>query len=118
MPNIKGADGKDLFGLAGEVSSLAEKVRSNKIEVASLQGGTITITNIGPIGGLFATPIVNHPEVAILSVGRIADRPAVRDGEIAIRPVGTIAITFDHRVLDGARAAEFGLDVIRRLQDG
>ena len=59
---------------------------------------------------------MNHPEVAILSVGRIADRPVVRDGEIQIRPVGTIAITFDHRVIDGARAAEFGLAVIARLE--
>ena len=62
------------------------------------------------------TPIVNHPEVAILSIGRIAERPVVRDGEIVARPVGTIAITFDHRVVDGARAAEFGLAVIERLQ--
>ena len=71
VPNIKGADGKDVFGLAAEVSALAEKVRTNKIEVAALQGGTITITNIGPIGGLYANPIVNHPEVAILGLMKL-----------------------------------------------
>ena len=68
------------------------------------------------LGGLLTTPIVNHPEVAILSIGRIADRPVARDGEIQVRPVGTIAVTFDHRVIDGARAAEFGLAVISRLE--
>jgi pyruvate/2-oxoglutarate dehydrogenase complex dihydrolipoamide acyltransferase (E2) component len=64
------------------------------------------------------TPIVNHPEVGILSIGRVAERPVVRDGEIVARPTGTIAVTFDHRVVDGARAAEFGLAVIRRLEAG
>ena len=59
---------------------------------------------------------MNHPEVAILSIGRVAERPVVRDGEVVVRPTGTIAITFDHRVVDGARAAEFGLAVIRRLE--
>ena len=64
------------------------------------------------------TPIVNHPEVGILSIGRVAERPVVRGGEIVARPTGTIAVTFDHRVVDGARAAEFGLAVIRRLEAG
>ena len=65
--------------------------------------------------GLFQTPIVNYPEVAILSVGRIAERPVVRDGKVASAPIGYVSVTFDHRVVDGARAAEFGLAVIRRL---
>jgi pyruvate dehydrogenase E2 component (dihydrolipoamide acetyltransferase) len=69
------------------------------------------------VAGLFQTPIVNHPEVAILSIGRVADRPVVRDGEVTVRPVGYVALTFDHRVVDGARAAEFGLAVIRRLEN-
>ena len=64
------------------------------------------------------TPIVNHPEVAILSIGRVAERPVVRDGEIVARPTGNVCVTFDHRVVDGARAAEFGLAVIRRLEHG
>ena len=117
VPNIKGADGKDLFGLAAEVSSLAEKVRSNKIDVASLQGGTITITNIGPIGGLFATPIVNHPEVAILGLMKLQKRPVVRDGGIAIRDMMNLVLSFDHRVTDGADAAHFMNTLIRHLEN-
>jgi pyruvate dehydrogenase E2 component (dihydrolipoamide acetyltransferase) len=117
VPNIKGADGKDLFGLAAEVSSLAEKVRSNKIEIASLQGGTITITNIGPIGGLFATPIVNHPEVAILGLMKLQKRPVVRDGGIAIRDMMNLVLSFDHRVTDGADAAHFMNTLIRHLEN-
>ena len=81
-----------------------------------LRDSTFTVTSAGKLGGLLTTPIVNHPEVAILSVGRVAERPVVRDGELKSRPTGTIAITFDHRVVDGARAAEFGLAVIERLQ--
>ena len=117
VPNIKGADGKDLFGLAAEVSALAEKVRANKIDVASLQGGTITITNIGPIGGLFATPIVNHPEVAILGLMKLQKRPVVRDGGIAIRDMMNLVLSFDHRVTDGADAAHFMNTLIRHLEN-
>ena len=74
------------------------------------------MTSAGKLAGLFQTPIVNHPEVAILSVGRVAPRAVVREGQVAVRRTGTIAVTFDHRVVDGARAAEFGLAVIRRLE--
>ena len=76
------------------------------------------MTSAGKFAGLFQTPIVNHPEVAILSVGRIAERPLVRDGEVLVRSVGYVSVTFDHRALDGKRAAEFGLDVIARLERG
>jgi pyruvate dehydrogenase E2 component (dihydrolipoamide acetyltransferase) len=117
VPNIKGADGKDLFGLASEVNALAEKVRANKIEVASLQGGTFTITNIGPIGGLFATPIVNHPEVAILGLMKLQKRPVVRDGGIAIRDMMNLVVSFDHRVVDGADAAQFMNTLVRHLEN-
>ena len=81
-----------------------------------LKGSTFTITSAGKLAGLFQTPVVNHPEVAILSVGRIAERPVVRDGNVTIAPIGYVSVTFDHRVVDGARAAEFGLAVIRRLE--
>ena len=74
------------------------------------------MTSAGKLAGLFQTPIVNYPEVAILSIGRIADRPVVRDGAVVVRKTGTISVTFDHRVIDGARASEFGLAVIRRLE--
>ena len=90
--------------------------RTRKLTPSDLQGASFSISSLGGIGGTFFTPIVNHPEVAILSIGRVAQRPVVRDGQIEARPTGTIAITFDHRVVDGARAAEFGLAVIERLQ--
>ncbi len=74
------------------------------------------MTSAGKLAGLFQTPIVNHPEVAILSIGRVGERPVVHEGEVVVRRMGTIAISFDHRVVDGARAAEFGLAVIARLE--
>lgn len=117
VPNIKGADGKDLFGLAVEVAALAEKVRANKIEVAALQGGTFTITNIGPIGGLYANPIVNHPEVAILGLMKLQKRPVVRDGGIFVRDMMNLCLSFDHRVVDGADAAQFMNTLIRHLEN-
>ena len=75
------------------------------------------MTSAGKLAGILVTPLVNHPEVAILGVHRIADRPVVRDGELAIRRMGNLSVTFDHRVVDGARAAEFALSVIRRLEN-
>ena len=76
------------------------------------------MSSAGKLAGLFQTPIVNHPEVAILSIGRVAPRAVVLDGEVVVRRTGTLAITFDHRVVDGARAAAFGLAVIARVQSG
>jgi pyruvate dehydrogenase E2 component (dihydrolipoamide acetyltransferase) len=116
VPVVRGCDRATEDELAAEVDRLAEAARAGKLKPEELRGSTFTVTSAGKLGGLLTTPIVNHPEVAILSIGRIADRPVVRDGEIQARPVGTIAVTFDHRVVDGARAAEFGLDVIRRLE--
>ena len=116
VPVVRGCDTASVEELEAEVSRLAEAARAGELKPEELRGSTFTVTSAGKLGGLLTTPIVNHPEVAILSVGRVADRPVVRDGEVAIRPVGTIAVTFDHRVVDGARAAEFGLAVIRRLE--
>ena len=110
------AEAKTLDELEQEVARLAEAARDGTLKPEELRGSTFTVTSAGKLGGLLTTPIVNHPEVAILSVGRVAQRPVVRDGQIEARPTGTIAITFDHRVVDGARAAEFGLAVIERLQ--
>ena len=116
VPVVRGCDERSADELAEDVARLAESARAGTLKPEELRGSTFTVTSAGKLGGLMTTPIVNHPEVAILSVGRIADRPVVRDGEITVRPVGTIAITFDHRVVDGGRAAEFGLAVIRRLE--
>lgn len=117
VPVIKGVDKKDLWALAGEVNRLADEVRSNKIEVSDLQGGTFTITNVGPVGGLFATPIVNHPEVAILGVMKIQKRPVVREGNVQIREMCNLVLTFDHRVADGAEAAEFMNTLVKHLEN-
>ena len=113
---VRGADAKTVPEIDADVRSLAERARAGTLEADEVRDSTFTVTSAGKLGGLLSTPIVNHPEVAILSVGRVSPRPVVRDGEIVVRPVGTVALTFDHRVVDGARAAEFGLAVIARLE--
>ncbi len=118
VPVVRGCDTRPVEELDAEVRRLAESARAGTLAPADLRGSTFTVTSAGKLGGLLQTPIVNYPEVAILSVGRIAERPVVRDGQVVARPTGMIAITFDHRVVDGARAAAFGLDVIRRLEEG
>ena len=118
VPVVRGCDERSVAELADEVAQLADAARANKLEPAELRGSTFSVTSAGKLGGLLTTPIVNHPEVGILSIGRVAERPVFRDGEIVARPIATIAITFDHRVVDGARAAEFGLAVIARLEAG
>jgi pyruvate/2-oxoglutarate dehydrogenase complex dihydrolipoamide acyltransferase (E2) component len=116
VPVVRDCDKRSVDELAAEVERLADAVRAHSLKPEELRGSTFTVTSAGKLGGLLTTPIVNYPEVGILSIGRVAERPVVRDGEIVARPIGTIAVTFDHRVVDGARAAEFGLAVIRRLE--
>jgi pyruvate dehydrogenase E2 component (dihydrolipoamide acetyltransferase) len=118
VPVVRGADARSLEEIDAEIRRLAESARAGSLAPDEVRGSTFTVTSAGKLAGLFQTPIVNHPEVAILSVGRVAPRAVVRDGEIVVRRTGTIAVTFDHRVVDGARAAEFGLAVIGRLQAG
>jgi pyruvate dehydrogenase E2 component (dihydrolipoamide acetyltransferase) len=116
VPVVRDCATKSRDELRGEVERLAEAARAGTLKPEELRGSTFTVTSAGKLAGLFQTPIVNHPEVAILSVGRIAERPVVRDGDLMTAPVGYVSVTFDHRVVDGARAAEFGLAVIRRLE--
>jgi pyruvate/2-oxoglutarate dehydrogenase complex dihydrolipoamide acyltransferase (E2) component len=116
VPVVRAANEKSVDELASEIAALAERARTGSLAADELRGSTFTVTSAGKLAGLFQTPIVNHPEVAILSIGRVAPRPVVRDGAVVVRQVGTVAITFDHRVVDGARAAAFGLAVIRRLE--
>ena len=116
VPVVRRANEKSVDELAVEIAELAERARAGTLKAEELRDSTFTVTSAGKLAGLFQTPIVNHPEVAILSIGRIAARPVVRDDEIVVRRTGTLAITFDHRVVDGARAAAFGLAVIARLQ--
>jgi pyruvate/2-oxoglutarate dehydrogenase complex dihydrolipoamide acyltransferase (E2) component len=116
VPVIRSCDAATVDEIDAEVRRLAQAARAGRLRPEELRGSTFTVTSAGKLGGLLSTPIVNHPEVAILSVGRIAGRPVVREGEIVIRLIGHLSITFDHRVVDGARAAEFGWAVIRRLE--
>jgi pyruvate/2-oxoglutarate dehydrogenase complex dihydrolipoamide acyltransferase (E2) component len=116
VPVVRDCDSRSIEELGEEVARLADAARDGRLAPEELRGSTFTVSSAGKLGGLFQTPIVNHPEVAILSIGRIAERPVVRDGEVTTAPIGHVSVTFDHRVVDGARAAAFGLDVIRRLE--
>ena len=116
VPVLRAADGKSLDDLEDEARRLADGARAGTLAPEELRGSTFTVTSAGKLGGLFATPLVNHPEVAILGLPRIGPRPAVVDGELAIRQIGWLACTFDHRVVDGARASAFLLSVIARLE--
>jgi pyruvate/2-oxoglutarate dehydrogenase complex dihydrolipoamide acyltransferase (E2) component len=116
VPVVRGCDTASLDELAAETVRLADAARAGALRPEELRGGTFTITSAGRLGGLLVTPLVNHPEVGILGLHRIAPRPVVRDGEIVVRQLGNVSLTFDHRVVDGARAAAFTLDVIQRLQ--
>ena len=118
VPVVRGCDTRSIEELDEDVRRLSQAARAGKLTPEELRGSTFTVTSAGKLAGLLQTPIVNYPEVAILSLGRIGPRPVVREDEIVVRQVGTVAITFDHRVVDGARAAEFGLAVIRRLEHG
>ena len=118
VPVVRGVDAKTIDEIQEEIDRLAQGARAGTLRPDELRDSTFTVTSAGKLAGLFQTPIVNHPEVAILSIGRIEPRPVVRDGEIVVRRTGTVAVTFDHRVVDGARAAGFGLAVIERLERG
>ncbi|MGH3126342.1 MAG: dihydrolipoamide acetyltransferase family protein [Gaiellaceae bacterium] len=118
VPVVRAANAKSVDELGVEIAGLAERARAGSLAADDLRGSTFTVSSAGKLAGLFQTPIVNHPEVAILSIGRVAPRAVVRDDEVVVRRTGTVAITFDHRVVDGARAAAFGLAVIARVQSG
>lgn len=107
VPVIKNVDQKSILEIAAEMADVTQRTREGKVKLDELQGGTFTITSVGNIGGRFATPIINHPEVAILGVNQIHDRPMVVDGEIVARKMMYLSPSFDHRVIDGAVAARF-----------
>jgi pyruvate dehydrogenase E2 component (dihydrolipoamide acetyltransferase) len=116
VPVVRGCDTASVDDLAAETARLAEAARSGALTPEELRGSTFTVTSAGKLAGLFATPLINHPEVAILGVHRIGARTAVRDGAIVVRELGNLSLTFDHRVVDGARAAAFVLALIGRLE--
>jgi pyruvate/2-oxoglutarate dehydrogenase complex dihydrolipoamide acyltransferase (E2) component len=118
VPVVRGCEHRSVDEIALEARRLAEGARAGSLAAEELRGSTFTVTSAGKLGGLLVTPLVNHPEVAILGLHRIAERPVVREGEIVVRPIGNVSVTFDHRVVDGVTAAAFCLDVIARLQSG
>jgi len=117
VPVLKGAEHKSITQLADEISKLSEKARAGQLTLDEIQGSTFTVTNVGGIGGVFATPIINYPEVAILGVHKITKRPVVRDNQITIRDMTYLSVSFDHRVLDGAMAAQFMNTIKQYLED-
>jgi pyruvate dehydrogenase E2 component (dihydrolipoamide acetyltransferase) len=116
VPVVEAVDEKGLVELAGEVRELTAKARDRSIERSAMQGGTFTITNFGAIGGEYATPLINHPETAILGVGAIERRPAVVDGSVEAEYTLPLSLSIDHRVIDGAEAAHFVNTVIEYLE--
>jgi pyruvate dehydrogenase E2 component (dihydrolipoamide acetyltransferase) len=117
VPVIRDTDRKSIVAISSAVEDLAKRARDGTIEVPELQGGTFTITNVGPIGGTALIPAINYPEVAILGMGRVQEKPVVREGQIVIRKMLPLTLSFDHRVADGADAARFVSEMVRELSD-
>ena len=99
------------------IEAALKDAKVERVDVTELRGGTFTITNVGPIGGTALIPTINYPEVAILGMGRVQEKPVVRDGQIVIRKILPLTLAFDHRVADGADAARFVTELARQLSD-
>ncbi len=117
VPVIKDVDRKSIFSIAEEIIDLVDRAQQRTLELGELHGGTFTVTNYGAIGGLYGTPVTNYPEVAILGMGRVRDTPVVRRGEMVIRQLLPLSLTFDHQLIDGAEAARFLNLVVSYLED-
>ncbi len=117
VPVIKHADQKTIVQISREITDLATRARAGKLTVDEMKGATITITNIGSVGGTYATPIINHPEVAILGMYKIQDKPVVKDGKLDVIKTMNFTITADHRLIDGAVAANFLKAFIQRIEN-
>ena len=107
VPVVRHAEARDLWSCASEMARLAEAARTGKAAREELSGSTITISSLGALGGIVSTPVINHPEVAIIGVNKIVERPMVRNGQVVIRKMMNLSSSFDHRVVDGMDAAEF-----------
>ncbi|RAI81508.1 2-oxo acid dehydrogenase subunit E2 [Macrococcoides caseolyticum subsp. hominis] len=114
VPVVKNADRKSIFAISDEINELAVKARDGKLSPSEMKGASCTISNIGSAGGQWFTPVINHPEVAILGIGRIAQKPIVKDGEIVAAPVLALSLSFDHRQIDGA-TGQNAINHIKRL---
>lgn len=117
VPVIRNVDKKTVRELASEIQDLSQKAKERKIKLEEMRGGSFTISNWGHFGGTFATPVINYPDAAILGTGRISDKPWVKEGQIVIRKILPLSLTFDHRVTDGADAATFLSKVMRYIED-
>lgn len=117
VPVVRDADRKTFAEIEQEIVELATKARENKLALAELQGGTFTITNGGIFGSLLSTPILNAPQVGILGMHAIQQRPVARDGEVVIRPMMYVALSYDHRIVDGREAVQFLVRVKELLED-
>ncbi len=117
VPVLKSADQKTLIELGRELEDLSAQAKSGKVQLADLKGGTFTITSLGALGGIFATPIINYPEVAILGVHKILSRPMVCGGEVVVREVMNLSLSLDHRVVDGMVGAQFLNEMIRTIEE-
>jgi len=117
VPVIRDVDKKTVRELASEIQVLSQKAKERKIKLEEMRGSSFTISNWGHFGGTFATPVINFPDAAILGTGRISDKPWVKDGQIVIRKILPLSLTFDHRVTDGADAATFLSEVMHYLED-
>ncbi|MEA2452031.1 MAG: hypothetical protein QOG04_741 [Actinomycetota bacterium] len=116
VPIVRDADKKRLREVAADIDRLAKGAREGTLTADELRGGTFTVTSPGPFGGLMATPLVFHPQSAILGVHRASEKPVVRDGQIVVRKMMNLSVTFDHRILDGMTAAKFALDLVKLLE--
>ena len=117
VPVVQETDRKSIIQIADDVYDLAVKARGGELGAEHMRGGTFTITNIGPLGGTALMPTINYPEVAILAMGKVQEKPVVRDGEIVIRKMLPLTFAFDHRIADGADAARFVGELVRQLSD-
>lgn len=114
VPVIKNADRKSVFAISDEINTLAGKARDGKLAAAEMKGASCSISNIGSAGGQWFTPVINHPEVAILGIGRISEKPVIKNSEIVAAPVLALSLSFDHRMIDGA-TAQHALNHMKRL---
>jgi pyruvate dehydrogenase E2 component (dihydrolipoamide acetyltransferase) len=117
VPVVFDADRKNIYNIAGEIRDLATRGREGKLAPNEIKGSTISITNIGSAGGMFFTPVINFPEVAILGTGRITEKPVVKNGEIVIGQMMALSLSFDHRLIDGATAQNAMNHIKRLLED-
>jgi pyruvate dehydrogenase E2 component (dihydrolipoyllysine-residue acetyltransferase) len=117
VPVVHDVDKKSILQIAADLQGLSHKARDRSITLEDMRGGTFTITNVGALGGMWATPIIVHPQVAILCSLRAVKKPVVRDDQVVIRTMMPLTIAFDHRVLDGADAARFMSHIIKLLED-